>query len=185
MLKINYKDYEISQASNNHVAIFKDNQLMFHTESGLEFDKLGLKRILDWYLTLVEKIESGEQITREEFVKQRCEIDKITEEEFEKKYRVVDCNCGKCYCKGYKCLDLDGLLKENQELKEQVEELEVNYKSEHNMRVYFGTQQKEFMKWLKDEIKSSATLDKINKQIAMYIYSTTLRKFKEITGDDK
>ena len=57
-------------------------------------------------------------MTREEFVKQRCEIDKITEAEFEKTYRVVDCNCGAPYCKGYRCLDLDGLLKENQELKQ-------------------------------------------------------------------
>ena len=57
-------------------------------------------------------------MTKEEFVKQRCEIDKITEEEFEKTYRVVDCNCGAYYCKGYRCLDLDGLLKENQKYKE-------------------------------------------------------------------
>ena len=62
-------------------------------------------------------------MTREEFIKQRCEIDKITEEEFEKRYRVVKCNCGQPYCKGYRCLDLDGLLKENQELKKQIEEL--------------------------------------------------------------
>lgn len=34
-------------------------------------------------------------MTREEFIKQRCEIDKITEEEFEKRYRVVKCNCEK------------------------------------------------------------------------------------------
>ena len=60
-------------------------------------------------------------MTREEFIKQRCEIDKITEEEFEKRYRVVKCNCGQPYCKGYRCLDLDGLLKENQELKKQLE----------------------------------------------------------------
>ena len=57
-------------------------------------------------------------MTREEFIKQRCEIDKITEEEFEKRYRVVKCNCGQPYCKGYRCLDLDSLLKENQKLKE-------------------------------------------------------------------
>ena len=57
-------------------------------------------------------------MTREEFKKQRCEIDKITEEEFEKQYRVVKCNCGQPYCKGYRCLDLDGLLRENQKLKE-------------------------------------------------------------------
>ena len=58
-------------------------------------------------------------MTREEFVKQRCEIDKITEEEFEKTYRVVDCNCGAYYCKGYRCLDLDGLLKEIEQLQQQ------------------------------------------------------------------
>lgn len=62
-------------------------------------------------------------MTREEFIKQRCEIDKITEEEFEKRYRVVKCNCGQPYCKGYRCLDLDGLLKENQELKMESEKL--------------------------------------------------------------
>ena len=63
-------------------------------------------------------------MTREEFIKQRCEIDKITEEEFKKRYRVVKCNCGQPYCKGYRCLDLDGLLKENQSLKKQLEEYE-------------------------------------------------------------
>lgn len=65
-------------------------------------------------------------MTIEEFVKQRCEIDKITEEEFEKTYRVVGCNCGAPYCKGYRCLDLDDLLKENQELKERLERID-NY----------------------------------------------------------
>ena len=65
-------------------------------------------------------------MTREEFIKQRCEIDKITEEEFKKRYRVVKCNCGQFYCKGYRCLDLDGLLRENQELKKQQEEF-INY----------------------------------------------------------
>ena len=63
-------------------------------------------------------------MNKEEFIKQRCEIDKITEEEFEKTYRVVDCNCGAPYCKGYRCLDLDDLLKENQELKEKLDKYE-------------------------------------------------------------
>ena len=62
-------------------------------------------------------------MNKEEFVKQRCEIDKITEEEFEKTYRVVDCNCGAYYCKGYRCLDLDGLLKENQKYKEVIDKV--------------------------------------------------------------
>ena len=59
-------------------------------------------------------------MNEEEFIKQRCEIDKITEEEFEKRYRVVKCNCGQSYCKGYRCLDLDDLLEENHELKKQL-----------------------------------------------------------------
>ena len=70
-------------------------------------------------------------MTREEFIKQRCEIDKITEEEFEKRYRVVKCNCGQPYCKGYRCLDLDGLLKENKKQKKAIDkaiELLGNYK---------------------------------------------------------
>lgn len=70
-------------------------------------------------------------MTREEFIKQRCEIDKITEEEFEKRYRVVKCNCGQPYCKGYRCLDLDGLLKENKRQREVINkaiELLGNYK---------------------------------------------------------
>ena len=64
----------------------------------------------------------------------RCEIDKITEEEFEKRYRVVECNCGQPYCKGYRCLDLDGLLKENQKLKEAIDKInhilnnQINYR---------------------------------------------------------
>lgn len=98
-------------------------------------------------------------MTREEFIKQRCEIDKITEEEFEKRYRVVKCNCGQPYCKGYRCLDLDGLLKENQSLKKKLEETNgmiekcgfVNI--EQVMLSYCGliAQQKEFIKWLEDE----------------------------------
>ena len=63
-------------------------------------------------------------MTREEFIKQRCEIDKITEEEFKKQYRVIKCYCGQPYCKGYRCLDLDDLLRENQELKEKLDKYE-------------------------------------------------------------
>ena len=47
------------------------------------------------------------------------------------------------------------------------------------------TQQKEFISYLENEIKSSLALDTINKQTAMHIYSTTLRKYKCIIGDDK
>jgi hypothetical protein len=60
MLKINYKGYEISQTSNKHVAIFKNNQMVFHAECQLELDELGLKRILDWYLILAKEVGDKE-----------------------------------------------------------------------------------------------------------------------------
>lgn len=142
-------------------------------------------------------------MSKEEFVKQRCEIDKITEEEFERTYRVVECNCGKIYCKGYRCLDLDGLLKENQELKKQLEDANekiillqasepmLNYKKSLE-----EIQQKEFIKYLEDKkdrlarecsniyedslghtrLVNADKFDEVN---------DILQKYKEMTGEIK
>lgn len=63
MLKINYKGYEISQASNNHVMICKDNQMVFHGQADIKLDKDGLKNVLEHYFKLndlLEKVESDE-----------------------------------------------------------------------------------------------------------------------------
>ena len=63
MLKINYKGYKISQAKNNHVAICKDNQMLFHSQINKKLDKEGLKKQLNLYLKLdklLEKVESDE-----------------------------------------------------------------------------------------------------------------------------
>lgn len=46
MKKINYKGYEISQASNNHVAICKDNQMLFYSQCNEKLDKEELKKQL-------------------------------------------------------------------------------------------------------------------------------------------
>lgn len=123
-------------------------------------------------------------MNKEEFIKQRCEIDKITEEEFEKRYRVVKCNCGQPYCKGYRCLDLDGLSKENQELKKQLEEykdkinwyenFEVN-KTIDKLRLKHNTQQKEFINYLEDNWKQTQDI----------WYIKILQKYKEIIGDKR
>lgn len=131
-------------------------------------------------------------MTREEFIKQRCEIDKITEEEFEKRYRVVKCNCGQPYCKGYRCLDLDGLLKENQELKKQLEEKEniaCNWKDsclENAGKIeILETQQKEFIKYLQEELNVTIQDESIGCEIInkRYILEEILKKHKEIIGD--
>lgn len=63
MLKINYKGYEISQASNNHVMIRKDNQVMFHSQSNIKLNRDGLKNVLEHYFKLndlLKKVESDE-----------------------------------------------------------------------------------------------------------------------------
>lgn len=128
-------------------------------------------------------------MTREEFVKQRCEIDKITKEEFEETYRVVDCNCGYPYCKGYRCLDLDDLLKENQELKQQLEEKE-DYikklqasKDKLNKWDYENTmKQKEFIKYLEDyQDGASKSLDSYDCGINDCL-GDVLSKYKEIVN---
>ena len=128
-------------------------------------------------------------MTREEFIKQRCEIDKITEEEFEKRYRVVKCNCGQPYCKGYRCLDLDGLLKENQSLKKQLEELDKKLfftKNELDMREKSINnqlnQQNEFIKWLEDYLNLFDYRD-IQEQAGYDMLEEILQKYREIIGD--
>lgn len=133
-------------------------------------------------------------MTREEFVKQRCELDKITEEEFEKTYRVVDCNCGALYCKGYRCLDLDDLLKENQELKKQLEETDRKLfltKNELDMRQKTIdnklNQQQEFINWLEAEIKSYEAISDLlfNHNKELKVYKEVLAKCKETIGGNK
>lgn len=57
MLKIKYKGYIISQASNNHIMICKDNQMVFHASANVKLNKKGLKKQLDFYLMLAEKID--------------------------------------------------------------------------------------------------------------------------------
>ena len=137
-------------------------------------------------------------MNKEEFIKQRCEIDKITEEEFEKRYRVVKCNCGQSYCKGYRCLDLDGLLKENQELKKQLEEKEniaCNWKDsclENTGKIEkLENQQKEFIEYLEDLIKQNETAVEVSKyglpknycKLLIDFYKEILSKYKEIIGE--
>ena len=57
MLKINYKGYTISQASNNHVIICKDNQMLFHAQCNKELSEKELKQELEHYLKLIETLE--------------------------------------------------------------------------------------------------------------------------------
>lgn len=63
MLKINYKGYEISQAKNNHVAICKDDRMLYHGQSNIKLNEDGLKNVLEYYLKLsdlLKKMESDE-----------------------------------------------------------------------------------------------------------------------------
>ena len=55
MLKINYKGYVISQASNNHVMICKNNKMVFHGQASVKLNKNGLKKVLEHYFKLKTK----------------------------------------------------------------------------------------------------------------------------------
>lgn len=59
MLKIKVDGYTISQAKNNHVAIYKDNQMVFHGSVTKKLNKEELKKQLDFYLWLI-KVEDNE-----------------------------------------------------------------------------------------------------------------------------
>lgn len=111
---------------------------------------------------------------------------------------------GNCYGENARCLDL--LIKENQELKKQVEEYQKDIKDldNQNKRAFENMQlnqlkvcnmikqQKEFIKYLEDEIS------KLKKEYGNYVYDDyseekgkydtyieILQKYKSIIGDDK
>lgn len=65
MLKINYKGYEISQASNNDIMICKDNKMMFHAQGNRKLNKEELKKELDAYLKLKVLIDEAYSLTAE------------------------------------------------------------------------------------------------------------------------
>lgn len=57
MLKINYKGYKISQASNNHVMICKDNQMLFHAQCNKKLNENDLKQELELFLKLDKELK--------------------------------------------------------------------------------------------------------------------------------
>ena len=87
------------------------------------------------------------------------------------------------------------LLKENQELKKQLEEINKMIEKcgfvniEQVMLSYCGliAQQKEFIKYLEDEIQSCEAVSDLlfNSNKEMKVYEKILQKYKEIIGDDK
>ena len=108
---------------------------------------------------------------------------------------------GNCYGENARCLDL--LIKENQELKKQVEEYKDNYNCllkqkeqfEYIMskQVDYQGQKKEFIKYLEDEISkqkedifaNSLTAEDIDlyiKRIKLLKMEEILQKYKEIIG---
>lgn len=61
MIRFKYKGYIISQASNNHVAICKNNQMLFHAQCNKKLNREELKKQLDFYLGLDGLLEKVEQ----------------------------------------------------------------------------------------------------------------------------
>ena len=85
---------------------------------------------------------------------------------------------GNCYGENARCIDL--LIKENQELKKQVEDKTEDYKrmkdnfdSKVDVLIKIATQQKEFIKYLEDNWKQTQDI----------WYIKILQKYKSIIGD--
>ncbi len=57
MLKINYKGYTISQASNNHIMICKDKQMLFHAQCNKKLNEDDLKQELELFLKLDKELK--------------------------------------------------------------------------------------------------------------------------------
>lgn len=105
---------------------------------------------------------------------------------------------GNCYGENARCLDL--LIKENQELKKQVEDLFSenrnlrkklencmtfeDYKDTLHKKIKLKTQQKEFIKYLEDEIQSCEVVSDLlfNSNKKMKVYKEILQKYKSIIG---
>ncbi len=99
---------------------------------------------------------------------------------------------GNCYGENATCLDL--LIKENQELKKQLEERTKMYQNAYNYSqkmeseaIILEAQQKEFIKYLEDEIESCKLTSNLifNYNKEMKVYKEILQKYKEIIGAEK
>ncbi len=100
------------------------------------------------------------------------------------------------------CQTVKSLLKENQELKKQLEEYQKDIKDldNQNKRAFENMQlnqlkvcnmikqQKEFIKWLEngiEKVKNTEFLDERIQRAGLIAYNRCLQKYKEIIGDDK
>lgn len=56
-VKLNYKGYTISQASNNHIMITKDDDMVFHANATKKLTEDELKEKIDNFLKLLEVLD--------------------------------------------------------------------------------------------------------------------------------
>lgn len=71
MKKIEYLGYTISQASNNHIMICKDNEMVMHISCSKELTEDELKEKLDFYFYMKNSVEKH----KEEIFKDNLEIE--------------------------------------------------------------------------------------------------------------
>lgn len=53
MKRVNYKGYTISQASNNHIMIVKNNKMVFHANATKKLTEDELKQQIDWFINIL------------------------------------------------------------------------------------------------------------------------------------
>lgn len=67
------------------------------------------------------KLEEEKKFTKEDFIKQRMELDCITRKQFDERYEVKECNCGMPYCRGFIAVEK---LQEEKKIPEKLEQFD-------------------------------------------------------------
>ena len=52
MNKLKYKGYTISQASNNHIMISKNNEYLFHAQLDRKLSNDEMKKQIEWFIEM-------------------------------------------------------------------------------------------------------------------------------------
>ena len=101
--KIKYKNIIYQYDYEDEFYYYKDSEI-----SKMFFD-YGFENLND----KVEILEEEKKFTKEDFIKEAMDLEDITREEFNKRYEVKECNCGRGYCKGFIKVEKSARRKEN------------------------------------------------------------------------
>lgn len=187
-----YKTVWASDSTQNNEYILVDRFINIDEK----IDKLKLSKIIDQEAKMIERLQ--EYITKDEIYQDYKQDKLMNASDFEK------------FCIQH-CKDIEELINENQELKKQLEKRTKMFQNAYSYSqkmesraIILETQQKEFIKYLEDEIEQNTPKLRwkhfnedglndydvenpiyIEKQPTNKVLKEILKKYKSIIGDDE